>query len=164
MITSAMLARQVIVPAPLPIELTPLVRYSCSLLPAPKKVNSFGIKQIQTLFAKHPGWGYLPQVRLGLPRFPYRFLSPFLFITLRNPFPATPLFSHSYKTPEVSPSTPAKIRCTFPNQEFSLCLCASGQNLRDVQTFRNPTFAGFSATMGALRQGHNCATDEAASD
>ncbi len=32
---------------------------SCSLFVVAKKVNSFGIKQIQPLFAKHPGWGYL---------------------------------------------------------------------------------------------------------
>jgi hypothetical protein len=34
----------------------------------------------------------------------------FVFITLQIPFPATPLFSHPYKTPGVSPSV-------------SLCLC-----------------------------------------
>ena len=30
---------------------------ACRLFVAPKKVNSFAIKQIQPLFAKHPGWG-----------------------------------------------------------------------------------------------------------
>src|SRR5216683_4608873 len=30
---------------------------SCSLFRAPKKVNSFAIKHIQPLLAKHPGWG-----------------------------------------------------------------------------------------------------------
>jgi hypothetical protein len=52
-----MLARQISLPRPLPVKLTPLRPYSCSLLVAPKKVNSFGIKQIQPLFAKHPGCG-----------------------------------------------------------------------------------------------------------
>jgi hypothetical protein len=32
---------------------------ACRLFCAPKKVNSFAIKQIQTLFRKHPGWGYV---------------------------------------------------------------------------------------------------------
>ena len=137
MITSAMLARQIILPRPLAIKLTPLLPYSCSLLLALKKVNSFAIKQIQTLFAKcrgwgipnattgHPGWGYLPQVRLGLPRFSYRFLSPFVFRTLRNPFPATPMVSHPYKTLGVSPSTPWQNSCAaFPNQKFFSVLSA----------------------------------------
>src|SRR5712664_894 len=42
---------------------TPLFPYSCSLFVVAKKVNSFGIKQIQTLFPKHPGWG-IPTVSL----------------------------------------------------------------------------------------------------
>jgi hypothetical protein len=32
---------------------------TCSLFARPKKVNSFAIKQIQPLFRKHPGWGYV---------------------------------------------------------------------------------------------------------
>src|SRR5712692_179472 len=31
---------------------------SCSLFGLAKKVNSFAIKHIRPLFAKHPGWGY----------------------------------------------------------------------------------------------------------
>jgi hypothetical protein len=37
---------------------TPVFSSTCRLFVAPKKVNSFAIKQIQTLFRKHPGWGY----------------------------------------------------------------------------------------------------------
>jgi hypothetical protein len=37
----------------------PFFSYDCSLFCALKKVNSFAIKQIQPLFRKHPGWGYL---------------------------------------------------------------------------------------------------------
>jgi hypothetical protein len=40
---------------------------SCSLFVVAKKVNSFGIKPIQPLFAKHPGWGY-PVRALDEPR------------------------------------------------------------------------------------------------
>ena len=39
--------------------LTPLLPHSCGLWVVAKKVNSFAISQIQTLFAKRPGWGYL---------------------------------------------------------------------------------------------------------
>jgi hypothetical protein len=59
MITSVMLARQMSLPRPLATKLTPFLRYSCRLFVAPKKVNSFVIKQIQTLSQKYPGWGYL---------------------------------------------------------------------------------------------------------
>jgi hypothetical protein len=39
--------------------LTPLLTHSCGLLVVTKKVNSFAIRQIQTLLAKYPGWGCL---------------------------------------------------------------------------------------------------------
>jgi hypothetical protein len=34
--------------------------YCCKLFVVTKKVNSFAIKQIQTLLPKHPGWGIPP--------------------------------------------------------------------------------------------------------
>jgi hypothetical protein len=37
----------------------PVVSYSCGLFVVPKQVKPFAIKQIQTLCAKHPAWGYL---------------------------------------------------------------------------------------------------------
>src|SRR6266851_3480821 len=43
------------------------------------------------------GWGWS---RLRLPS---TFCRPFIFITLQNPFPATLLYSHPYKSPGVSP-------------------------------------------------------------
>jgi hypothetical protein len=94
MITYVMLARQISLLPPLPTTLTPLLRYSCKLLVASKKVNSFAIKQIHTLSAKHPGWGV--QLCVGSA----------LSATLhpeprraRYPFPllASPLFSWSYE-------------------------------------------------------------------
>jgi hypothetical protein len=45
---------------------TPLFPYSCSLFGVAKKVNSFGIKQIQPLFPKHPGWGYRENRAFGI--------------------------------------------------------------------------------------------------
>jgi hypothetical protein len=47
-------------PSPTPHPTTALTldrSYCCSLLVVAKKVNSFGIKQIQALFPNHPGWG-----------------------------------------------------------------------------------------------------------
>jgi hypothetical protein len=38
---------------------TALFTHCCKLLVAAKKVNSFAIKQIQTTYAKYPGWGIL---------------------------------------------------------------------------------------------------------
>jgi len=43
--------------------LTPVLTYSCGLCGVAKRVNSFAIKQIQTLFAKYPGWGHLTSSR-----------------------------------------------------------------------------------------------------
>ena len=66
-----------------------------------KKVNSFAIKQIQTLSQKHPGWGIPAPSAFPTSDFPmFRTLlcPPFVFITLRIPSPTTPLFSHPYKT------------------------------------------------------------------
>jgi hypothetical protein len=38
---------------------------ACRLFGIPKKVNSFAIKQIQPLFAKHPGYGVPPNAAAG---------------------------------------------------------------------------------------------------
>jgi hypothetical protein len=87
MITSVMLARQISLLSPLQTKLTPFLRYSYKLFVAPKKVNSFAIKQVQTLSAKHPGWGV--QLCVGSA----------LSAAQRYPFPllASPLFSWSYE-------------------------------------------------------------------
>src|SRR5216684_1330643 len=61
-ITYVMLARQIILPRPSSTKLTPLLRYSCKLFVAPKKVNSFGIKQIQTLLQHTRGMGYVARL------------------------------------------------------------------------------------------------------
>ena len=55
MISSLVLPRQTTSLDPLPTDLTPFLSYSYSLLRAPKKLNSFRIKQMQPLFRKHPG-------------------------------------------------------------------------------------------------------------
>jgi len=48
---------------------------ACSLFPIAKKVNSFGIKQIQPLFPKHPGWGGYPECFYGTPGMGYTLAS-----------------------------------------------------------------------------------------
>jgi hypothetical protein len=49
----------------------------------------------------------------------YPLSSSFVFITLRNPFPANPLYSHPYKTPGVPPLPSFLSQASRP-----LCLCA----------------------------------------
>ncbi len=44
----------------------PMFSVFCGLFVSSKKVNSFGIKQIQTLFRKHPGWGVPPAASFGV--------------------------------------------------------------------------------------------------
>src|ERR1700720_4145865 len=61
-----MLARQVTLPYPFSITLTPLPRYSCELFVALANVKSFGIKQIRALCAKYPGWGYRASCRIPI--------------------------------------------------------------------------------------------------
>jgi hypothetical protein len=83
MVTSPMLARQTSLRNHLPSTLTPLLRYSCKLFVAPENLNSFAINQIQTLCAKHPGYG-VPLHTSHEPR-----VTDHVF--------ARPLFSHSYE-------------------------------------------------------------------
>jgi hypothetical protein len=66
MIFYVMLARQITLPRPFPTKLTALFRYSCRLFVVLKKVNPFGIRQIQALFAKYRGWG-IPNAATGHP-------------------------------------------------------------------------------------------------
>jgi len=112
-----MLARQISLRNPLRTKLTPLLRYSYKLLVVPKKANSFAIKQIQTLPAKHAGWGiYRPPLtahhplppsfvftalQIPTPRMSIH-INPVL-MHLQIPFPANLLFAHLYKTPGCHP-------------------------------------------------------------
>jgi hypothetical protein len=57
MITSAMLARQIISIVPASETLTPFPRYSYGLFSTSEKINSHKINNFQTLFVKHPGYG-----------------------------------------------------------------------------------------------------------
>jgi hypothetical protein len=111
MITFVMLARQISLLPPLPTALTPLLRYSYKLFVAPKKVNSFVIKQIQTLSAKHPGWGVQLCVGSALSaalhtearreRHPSPYCLPFVFMVLRIAFSASPFLSQTSALPYV---------------------------------------------------------------
>ena len=108
LVTSAMLARQVTLLDPLSTTLTPLLRYSYKLFVALEKVNSFVIKQIRTLCAKHPEYGVPLHSVFTSHESPVTghasvpsICMPFIFKRLQTPFPATPFFSHLYKTPGV---------------------------------------------------------------
>src|SRR4029077_17087153 len=57
LILSVMFAEGITLSNAHPAQLTLFLPYSCGLFVAPKKHNSFGIKQIRTLWPKHPGWG-----------------------------------------------------------------------------------------------------------
>ena len=75
---------------------------ACSLFGAPKKVNSFAIKQIQPLFPKHPGWGGYPPC---LSRH-----SPFATRHLPSSAPSAPLYPEPRRvryTPWTFPINPS---------------------------------------------------------
>src|SRR5712664_3843414 len=151
MITSAMLARQIILPRPSPTKLTPLLRYACSLLPLFLRVASFVFNSLQPLLPKTGGWGSLAQVISNHARRPHRFF--------------TPLFSWSYGLLFSQPLSFQKhLRCpivfskssvAFPNQEFSallrvLCDSALSFSFASSEPFKRsdiPTFGPFSARM-----------------
>jgi hypothetical protein len=69
-----------------PCGLSHAVSYSCGLFVVAKKVNSFIIKQIHTLFTKHPGWGYLCDISALSASLRYRLPFRANFLT---PLPAT---------------------------------------------------------------------------
>jgi hypothetical protein len=127
------------------------VSYSCGLFGLAKKVNPFVIKQIRTLCAKHPGWGYLrfPAVH-GSPVTAHgsRFCPPFAFINLRTapshpsicnilyfmrlqiPFFASHLFSKLSALPPVffgqffSKLSVLRASAVSPLLQFSFCVTA----------------------------------------
>jgi len=144
MITSVMLARQIILPRPLPAKLTPLRPYSCRLFVAPQKINSFGIKQMQTLFAKHPGWGVPLAACLGvLCLAPLRSITPFRINTCKSVTKQTTLTTSRINTyaktgGRGTPGLSQTFR-HFPNQEFLCSSVPRWPNLprsSDVTTFR----------------------------
>src|SRR3984893_19403353 len=99
MITFAMLARQLILPRPLPTLLTPLLLYCCKLFVAAEKVKPFAIKQIQTLLPKTPGVGVPPHSNFDLAPSSSVSWRPCVFITLRIAFSANPLYSQPSELP-----------------------------------------------------------------
>lgn len=135
MITSVMLARQIILPLPCPNRLTPLLRYSCRLFVAPQNVNSFGINQIQTLSAKyrgwgigipnatagHPGWGYLAHLLRHCTTIPHRFATSLFSCSYELLFSQLLSFHKHLRCPIVF-FFAWQNRPAFPNQEFSALL------------------------------------------
>ena len=147
MLTYVVLARQIILPRPLPTKLTPLLPYSCSLFVGPKKVNAFGIKQIQPLFGKHPGWGVPPAACLGASCLaPRRSITPFRINTCKSATKQTTLTIsriNTYAKPGEGYPRPLPNVPTFPKSGF---LYGSGPQAKIFETFRPsdiPTFGGF---------------------
>jgi len=91
--------------------LTPSLTHSYGLFVARKKLNSFAIKQIQTLSTKHPGYGVPPRHLHALPRLLSQSLKAaswslidFLtlcFHTLTNPFSHNSFICISIQNPRV---------------------------------------------------------------
>ena len=75
-IISCMLPQQLTLPVHPPAKLTPSLSCSCSLLCAPKKVNSHQISSFQPLFAKHPGGGWSAFPPFGINNFQPLFPAP----------------------------------------------------------------------------------------
>src|SRR6267154_1779095 len=95
MITSVMLSRQITLHRPLPTELTPFLRCSCSLLPLFLRVRTFVFNSLQPLLPKTGGWGGLAQVISDLPRRTHRFFSPLFSCSYKSLFSQLPSF-HIY--------------------------------------------------------------------
>src|SRR6202022_67906 len=101
MTTYPMLARQTILPRYPPKQTTPLLPCSCSLL-ALFFAPLFIISNLQPLFPKHPGWGYLAASSMRVEArvlLCLRFLLLLCFHNLTNCFPATPFFSQPSEMP-----------------------------------------------------------------
>ena len=98
-----MLAERITSPSIDQTELTPFPTHSSELFVVSQNVNSFKIKQIHTLAAKHPGWGapneFNRAASIGVRATLIDFYAQ-CFHGLTNPFPATPFLSHLYKTGE----------------------------------------------------------------
>ena len=90
-----MLARQTIITRPLRTKLTPLVQYSCSLLPLFLRVASFVFNSLQPLLPKTGGWGGLAQGISDVARRTHRFLTPLFPCSYKSLFSQLPSF-HIY--------------------------------------------------------------------
>jgi hypothetical protein len=90
-----MLARQIILPRPLPTNLTPFLRYSYSLLPLFLRVPSFVFNSLQPLLPKTGGWGIPRASHLRHYTRPSSIFYSFVFTVLRVAFPATPFLSQT---------------------------------------------------------------------
>ena len=96
-----MLAERITSTSPDRIELTPFPTHCSELFVVAKEANAFRIKQIHALAPKHPGSVYPKRMfdanRVGTSA-PSSIFIPCVFMALQNPFSATRLLSHLYKT------------------------------------------------------------------
>jgi hypothetical protein len=138
MITYAMLARQIILPRPLAIKLTPLLPYSCSLPLARSQKSQLLCNQANPdSFCKIPGVG-VPST--GSPWASALLLSisiALCFHNLTKPFSRNSHGFTSIRNPRGVTLYPmAKFMCRIPKSESFLCaLCALCGEI--------PMFAGF---------------------
>ena len=127
MITSVMLSRQITITRPLPTKLTPLLRYSCSLLPLFLRVPSFVFNSLQPLLPKTGGWGGLTQVISDLARRTHRFITPLFSWSYKSLFSQLPCF-HIYTKRGVF--FPSWMEFAHPHSQIRNLLGAPPRSLR----------------------------------
>ena len=112
MITSVMLARQATLLDPLPLTLTPLLRYSCALLNSLAPLSPTPVLCFQSFarsLTKIPGWGYLVRLSSSFASpSPIDFLV-FCFHVLTNPFFRKPFVCTSIQNPRGVTLKPAPV-------------------------------------------------------
>ena len=122
MIPSRMLPRQLTLPPHPPAKLTPSLSHSCKLLCAPQKANSLQISNFQTLFAKHPGWGYPSEDVRCTEAQKCRSVSP-LFATLTHSVSRKSFACHSYASTRDGGVTPPPISASVLATPILFALC-----------------------------------------
>jgi hypothetical protein len=118
----------------LPFASTLLFSYSCTLFVVAKKVNSFGIKQIQTLFAKHPAWGGRENRVFGINNIQTLFSDSVCKSV-------TPAALRSFSAPRCLPGDPIYSLLFQPLRQLRV-LCASALSSRLPFLSRLPAAAG----------------------
>jgi hypothetical protein len=104
--------------------LNPLSAYSCKLFGAVEKPNSFAIKQMQTLCAKHPGWG-MPATSPRLKSATYKLFPPRLVCKQVTPLPAPQRAAFS----RVSGHKSLPRGCRVPRRLCGLCASVANPSL-----------------------------------
>jgi len=129
MITLVILARQIILPRPSPTKLTPLFRYSCSLLPLFLRVRPFVFNSLQPLLPKTGGWGIPRRLTSETRHVPHRFFTPLFSSSYKSLFSQLLCFHIHLRCPIVFLLLPG-----IPKS--GMFLCRFVRNVRELRLFR----------------------------